>query len=155
VNIDAEPIDPTMIWDISITTNTAVRAVSWRGSGTFDNNEFAPKVFTLTAGPHQLVVRGREANCRLETIAIVPVPVVRLLSATLPASPKLRITARDGKLQVSWPAEAGTYVLQRKYVASTGNDWADVTNFPAVVGREYVVVLPLDKAGEFIRLRRE
>src|SRR6185503_15709201 len=74
VNIDAEPVDPTMIWDVPITTNLAARTVSWRGSGTFDSNQFAPKVFTLAAGAHQLIVRGREADCQLGTITIAPAP---------------------------------------------------------------------------------
>ncbi|MEW6301933.1 MAG: Ig-like domain-containing protein [Verrucomicrobiota bacterium] len=82
VNIDAEPIDPTMIWDIPLTSGLEERAVSWRGSGTVENNEFAPKVFTLTAGTHQLIVRGREANAQLGTITLKPYantpPVVTL-----------------------------------------------------------------------------
>jgi len=72
VNIDAEPADPTMIWDVPIFSGTTNQLVSWRGAGTFDNNQFAPKVFTLTAGTHQLIVRGREANCQLGAITITP-----------------------------------------------------------------------------------
>src|SRR5206468_10135999 len=72
VNIDAEPTDPTMIWDVPISTATTAQTVSWRGSGTFDHNEFAPKVFSLGAGTHQLIVRGREANCQFGAITIVP-----------------------------------------------------------------------------------
>jgi hypothetical protein len=72
VNIDAEPTDPTMIWDVPITSGLTARTVSWRGTGTWDHNQYAPKVFNLTAGTHQLIVRGREANCRLGTITIAP-----------------------------------------------------------------------------------
>ena len=72
VNIDAEPTDPTMIWDVPISTATTAQTVSWRGSGTFDHNEFAPKVFSLGAGTHQLIVRGREANCQFGAVTIVP-----------------------------------------------------------------------------------
>jgi sulfur relay (sulfurtransferase) complex TusBCD TusD component (DsrE family) len=74
VNLDAEPTDPVMIWDIPVTSGLAERAVSWRGSGTPTSNEFAPKVFTLTAGSHQLIVRGREANAQLGTITLKPYP---------------------------------------------------------------------------------
>jgi hypothetical protein len=72
VNIDAEPTDPTMIWDVPITSGLTARTVSWRGTGTYNNNQYAPKVFNLTAGTHQLIVRGREANCQLGAITITP-----------------------------------------------------------------------------------
>jgi hypothetical protein len=74
VNIDSEPTDPLMIWDVPITSGLTSRTVSWRGNGTYDNNQFAPKVFALAAGTHQLIVRGREANCQLGTITIAPAP---------------------------------------------------------------------------------
>jgi len=72
VNIDAEPVSPEMIWDIPVTGGPTDRTVSWRGNGTDDNNQFDPKVFTLGAGTHQLIVRGREANCRLNTFTLAP-----------------------------------------------------------------------------------
>jgi hypothetical protein len=72
VNIDAEPTDPEMIWDIPLTSGLAPRTVSWRGDGTYDNAQFAPKVFNLSAGMHTLIVRGREANCQLGTITLAP-----------------------------------------------------------------------------------
>ena len=74
VNIDGEPTDPLMIWDIPITSSMTSRTVSWRGNGTPDNNQYAPKVFALSAGTHQLIVRGREGNCPLGTISIAPTP---------------------------------------------------------------------------------
>lgn len=73
VNIDAEPTDPAMVWHIPITTGLQSRTVSWQGNGTVDNSQFAPKIFTLAAGTHQLVIRGREANVKLGTITIAPV----------------------------------------------------------------------------------
>jgi hypothetical protein len=73
VNIDAEPTDPAMIWDIwPITTGFGSETVSWRGNGTTFVNQFTPEVFTLSAGTHQLIVRGREANCQLSSITIAP-----------------------------------------------------------------------------------
>ena len=74
INIDAEPQDPTMIWDIPLTAGFEQRVVSWRGNGTDANNQFVPKIFTLTQGSHQLIIRGREANVQLETLAILKVP---------------------------------------------------------------------------------
>jgi hypothetical protein len=74
VNIDSEPTDPFMIWDIPITSGLTSRAVSWRGNGSPLSNQFVPRVFTLSAGSHQLIVRGREPNVQLGAISIVPVP---------------------------------------------------------------------------------
>ena len=73
VNIDAQPTDPTMTWDVwPLTTGFASRTVSWRGNGTTFVNQFTPKVFTLSAGTHKLIVRGREANCQFSSITIAP-----------------------------------------------------------------------------------
>lgn len=72
VNINAEPTDPAMIWDIPLTSGLAERTVSWRGNGTFDSAQYVPKVFTLASGTHTLIVRGREANTQLGTITITP-----------------------------------------------------------------------------------
>jgi hypothetical protein len=74
LNIDAEPQDPYMIWDIPITAGFEQRVVTWRGNGTFDNNEFVPKVFDLTQGPHQLIIRGREANTLLQSMTLMRYP---------------------------------------------------------------------------------
>ena len=71
VNIDAEPADPYMIWDIiDYTIGFEERTVSWRGDGTFDNNEFVPKTFTLSTGQHELIIRGREGQTLLDKIII-------------------------------------------------------------------------------------
>jgi len=72
VNIDGQPTDPTMIWDPPVTSGFTNVLVSWRGTGTDTNNQFAPKVFNLTAGSHQLIVRGREAGAELGSLSVVP-----------------------------------------------------------------------------------
>ena len=74
LNIDAEPQDPQMIWDLPLTSGSETRTVSWRGNGTFDNNQFVPQVFNLAAGPHQLILRGREANTLLQDLTVVLYP---------------------------------------------------------------------------------
>jgi hypothetical protein len=75
VNIDAEPQDPGMIWDIPITSGFEQRTVNWRGNGTVTNNQFVPKVFTnLTQGSHQIIVRGREAGTQLQNLTVLQVP---------------------------------------------------------------------------------
>lgn len=60
LNIDADPEDPKMIWDIDVTSGFEERIVSWRGNGDADNDEFKPKKFELKAGAHKLIVVGRE-----------------------------------------------------------------------------------------------
>lgn len=76
VNIDAEPTDPLMIWDIPVSTGLASHTVSWRGNGNGDpaSSQYIPKVFTLSADTHQLIIRGREANVKLSTISITVAP---------------------------------------------------------------------------------
>lgn len=69
VNIDAEP-DGSMIWDIDPTPGMSERTASWRGDGTAKANQFSPKYFSLGAGTHTLVIRGREQNVRLDRIRL-------------------------------------------------------------------------------------
>jgi hypothetical protein len=85
LNVDAQPTDPTMIWDVPLTTGSASRTVSWRGNGVVSSAnssgltaQFAPKVFNLSAGTHRLIIRGREGNVQLGQITIAP--------TTLPAN---------------------------------------------------------------------
>lgn len=72
VNIDALPSDPTMIWDIPVASGFTNQPVSWRGNGTDTTAQYAPEVFNLTAGVHQLIIVGREAGAQLGQITIAP-----------------------------------------------------------------------------------
>jgi hypothetical protein len=75
VNMDAEPQSPYMIWDVPITAGFEQRLVSWRGNATGNqDSEFVPKVFTLAQGPHELIIRGREALALLRSLAIRQYP---------------------------------------------------------------------------------
>jgi len=74
INIDAEPQAPTMIWDIPITAGFEVRWVSWRGDGTDVSNQFVPKIFTLTQGQHQILIRGREVDTELQSMKVLQLP---------------------------------------------------------------------------------
>ncbi|MSU24185.1 MAG: hypothetical protein EXS32_10230 [Opitutus sp.] len=69
LNIDAQPEDPLMIWDIDVTKGFEERIVSWRGNGDGNNDEFAPKRFKLSAGPHKLILVGREPT-QLKSLSI-------------------------------------------------------------------------------------
>ncbi len=72
VSMNQEPQEPLSIWDVDITQGFEERLVSWRGGGSFEQNEFKPKVFQLEAGEHELIILGREANARLDKLAIIP-----------------------------------------------------------------------------------
>ncbi|NOS70519.1 MAG: hypothetical protein HOP33_11385 [Verrucomicrobia bacterium] len=76
LNIDSQPSDPNMIWDIPITTGFQPRVASWRGAGTFDSPQFVPAVFNLTAGVHQLILRGREGGVQIGRISVAPYSTV-------------------------------------------------------------------------------
>jgi hypothetical protein len=87
LNIDAEPQDPDMIWDIRPpTVGFQSRLVSWRGDGTAENNQVVPTYFSLTPGVHQLIIRGREANTQLDRLLFVkrPAPPTGLRIVAVP-----------------------------------------------------------------------
>ena len=71
LNIDADPVEPLMIWDLDVTKGFEERIVSWRGNGDQDSDEFKPKVFALAAGEHKLIVVGREPG-QLKSVSIRP-----------------------------------------------------------------------------------
>ncbi|MGD0260550.1 MAG: hypothetical protein ABSD29_12090 [Verrucomicrobiota bacterium] len=90
VNIDAMPVDPTMIWDIyPYSTNFQTVAVSWRGnSTTITNDQYNPEIFELTSGIHELIVIGRESYVELAQIRIEP------YSASRPSPPSPPVNLR-------------------------------------------------------------
>jgi hypothetical protein len=73
-NIDAQPMDPDMIWDIPVTSGFEKRVISWRGNGDSATDEFTPKTFKLEAGAHTLVIVGREPGTLLKSVTIFPAP---------------------------------------------------------------------------------
>lgn len=74
INIDAEPVDPSMVWDVlPLTGGFESRTASWRGSGTFDNPQYPSKIFNLSDGTHHLIIRGREAGAQIGRITIEPI----------------------------------------------------------------------------------
>jgi hypothetical protein len=97
VNIDAEPTNPLMSWDIPVSTGLTSRTVSWRGNGNGDpaSAQYSPKVFTLSAGAHQLIIRGQEAATILGAISIAATP------------PKLQIQAAGGSVVLSGTGQPG------------------------------------------------
>jgi hypothetical protein len=72
INVDADPTGSLMIWDIPVTSAFTNLTATWRGNATSGPPQFSPKVFNLTAGAHQLYVRGREPNVQLQSFTISP-----------------------------------------------------------------------------------
>ena len=63
-----------MVWQIPVTSGFEPRLVNWQGAGTADAPQFVRQVFTLTAGAHQLIIRGREANTQLQSLSVLKLP---------------------------------------------------------------------------------
>ena len=69
LNVDAQPEDPLMIFDLEVTNGFEERTANWRGNGDSGSGEFVPKHFKLTAGAHKLVIVGREP-AKLKSVSI-------------------------------------------------------------------------------------
>jgi len=72
LNIDAQPTDPADIWDIPVFGVYTTQVVSWRGNGHDGADQFVPQIFNLSAGAHQLILVGRDANVQVGQITITP-----------------------------------------------------------------------------------
>lgn len=70
-NIDSEPTSPANVWTGTLTTGLQSRPLTWAA-------EVTAHVHTLSAGNHDLIVRGREANAKLghitATAVVTPTP---------------------------------------------------------------------------------
>ena len=67
VDIDSEPKDPDMIWELAPTTGFAT---NWVSIG----KDKTPKYFHLTQGHHQIIIRGRSSNVKLAHIRVLARP---------------------------------------------------------------------------------
>jgi len=68
-------------------------------------------------------------------------------------SVRLKIASVDGKPEVSWPTQAGMWVLQ--FSSSVIEDWIDNTNDLRVRGDDYVVMDSFSDRSRFYRLRTD
>jgi len=66
VNVDAEPKDPEMKWEIPVSTGFSTNGVC-TSSG-------QRRYFDLTKGTHQIIVRGSEANVKLLHLRVMARP---------------------------------------------------------------------------------
>jgi hypothetical protein len=129
VNFGSLPTVPTMISDIYPVTNGFTNYVlNWRGSGTFDNNEFVPKVFTVSTGLLTLSIVGREPGVQIEHVTVQapstnrPPPVTN----SLPAPSALQIaplTSMVGSPYTDPQASAHTHTQIRIFSASGAPFW--------------------------------
>lgn len=73
VNIDGQPQNPTMIWDIMpVTSGFEQRLVGWRGNGSENNDQFSPIVFrNLSAGAHTIIFQGREPGTAVASFTLL------------------------------------------------------------------------------------
>jgi hypothetical protein len=155
VNIDGEPIDPTMIWDVPVTKAFTYLPVSWRGTGTESVPQFAPKVFTLSAGPHQLIVRGLDRQTAFREITISPVTAAAsaAIAALPPADlPSLSIEPAYAGVIISWPSSAATWTLEQK--EGIDGEWTPVQATPKDDGTQVSVQLSPTSESGFYRLRQ-
>ncbi len=63
INIDGEPTT-AMVWSVPVSANPTNRMVTYAGNT-------SPQVWNLTAGVHQLVLRGREAGMQIQRFSLV------------------------------------------------------------------------------------
>ena len=66
VDTDGDPVS-TMVWQIPVTSGFESRMLTWSGLTT-------PRFWALSAGVHQLVIRGREADTKIKSITLVKQP---------------------------------------------------------------------------------
>ena len=74
VDIDSEPTQLEMTWDLAHTSGFEPHLITWRGNGTAAQPQFRPKVFHLSAGQHQLILQGTEAGAQVQGLAILALP---------------------------------------------------------------------------------
>jgi hypothetical protein len=77
VNIDSEPKDPEMIWEIPVASGFKTNLVS--------TSLGKPRYFDLSSGSHEIIIRGREPNVKLLHLQILarlsPVTGLRVVSS--------------------------------------------------------------------------
>jgi hypothetical protein len=87
INIDGEP-DLEMVWDIEVTKGFEERTAAWRSDG-------PQTVFELSQGEHELIIRGRESNTRIQRISLVEV-LGNMLYLPLVLRPWSRVNSSRG-----------------------------------------------------------
>lgn len=139
INVDGEPSDPTMIWDIPVTSGFTNQTANWRGNSTSGPPQFAPKIFTLTAGTHQLYIRGREPNVQMQSFTIAPAGALMRLTMLPGRTVSLTGLARPAhvyEVQASRDLKTWT-VLGNVTTDATGAYSFSDTSAPSYTSRNY------------------
>ena len=76
VDIDSDPVS-TMVWQVDVTSGFESRTITWSGVTT-------PRFWALSAGVHQLVIRGREAGAKIKSITLVKQPATPTAPQVVP-----------------------------------------------------------------------
>jgi Bacterial Ig domain len=140
INVDAQPTGSLMIWDIPVTSGFTNLTASWRGISTAAGPpQFSPKVFTLSAGTHQLYVCGREPNVQLQSFAISPAGTLMRLTMLPGKKAGLTGLGQSGhKYEVQASRDLKTWTVLGNVTAdSTGAFSYTDTNAPSFSNRSY------------------
>ena len=71
----------------------------------------------------------------------------------LPRLVRLKMATVDGQAQISWPTNAGNWLLQFRDNPSLDGDWTDEGSTPAILEDRYVVTTSFAQGARFYRLR--
>ncbi len=146
INVDATPLDPANIWDVtSLTGNSLVsRPVGWRGNGSDTSPQFATNIWSLGSGPHYVIIYPREPFMQVGTLTSQTYAVPPLIT-TQPQSqnvfsgtPVSFIVGASGTAPLSYQwnfnsvpiggANASFYAIASPLPANSGQYFCTVTN---------------------------
>jgi len=65
----------------------------------------------------------------------------------------LRLTLRNGNVELRWPLSSADYIVQSKPITNPGGAWQDVSVVPVLDQNENLVSLPISEPGRIFRLR--
>ena len=123
--------------------------------GSLSNN--ASATASITAVPHLFGVFSNVANVAITEAEVTTNNNAALATVTVidnPNSPLLKITQVGTNVLLSWSTNILGFVLQTKADLSTNTPWANVTNVPVIVGKEFYVTNSLVSPGKFYRLSK-
>jgi hypothetical protein len=74
---------------------------------------------------------------------------------TVAGLPSLTIALTGQQVILSWPTNAGNYVLQTTTNLVSQASWSAVTNTPSIIGSSDAITLPVKGATQFFRLKSQ
>jgi len=113
------------------TVNTTIATASW---------------VSVSIGTHTFEVRAQGNNGLWG-----PAAVFKLIVIASP--PFLAIARNEQQVVLSWPTNAGGYVLQTAKSFVPQAIWTAVTNIPSVSGSSDTITLPITNTSQFFRLQ--